>query len=299
MLYVINSIYNDEKKHLWPKIECYYAQNYSYYDMDLHAHSMAEIMYVVNGKCTIYYLQEGTEQSVTLKERDFIFFDSNIPHRLLVEKNCPCRMLNIEFNLINSNDLYFNLHSLRASTPTLSSFLKQRKSVIKLNDSGIMYDIIRLIHSQFEIEHNIVENETSINLLLAQFLLELSKQSINKVISMPGIIHVKKAVLFIDENFDKEISIDHISSHINMSSGYLQRLFSEHMGMSIIEYINKKRIEKAKILLETSNLPIVDVAIGVGFNNRQHFSHIFTRQENISPGKYRKNKGNYQLKHYI
>ena len=292
---MIHSIYNDENKRLWPKIEYYYAQNYNYYDMDLHSHPMAEIMYVVTGKCTIHYLLEGTEQLVTLKERDYIFFDKNIPHRLVVEKNCPCRMLNIEFSIIDSNDSYFNIQSLMGFSSSLLSFLKQKQSVIKLNDSGVMYDIIRLIHKRLEENNNSIENLTSINLLFAQLLLELSKQSTNNVITLPGIIHVKKTIKFIDQNFDKDISIDTISSYIKMSSGYLQRLFSEHVGLSIIEYTNKKRIEKAKILLETSNLPIVDIAIGVGFNNRQHFSQIFTRQEKISPGKYRKNKGNYTL----
>ena len=54
-------------------------------------------------------------------------------------------------------------------------------------------------------------------------------------------------------------------------------------------------IEKAKILLETSSLPIPDIAVSVGFNNRQHFTYTFLKLVGCSPALFRKHKGDYRV----
>lgn len=65
--------------------------------------------------------------------------------------------------------------------------------------------------------------------------------------------------------------------------------------MSIIDKVNELRIEKAKLLLETSHMPIIDIAISVGFNNRRHFTHTFLKRTGSSPAIYRKHKENYRV----
>jgi len=80
-----------------------------------------------------------------------------------------------------------------------------------------------------------------------------------------------------------------------MGISYLQRLFKEHIGQSIIDKINELKIAKAKLLLEISCLPIIDIAVTVGFHNRQHFTLVFTKIIGCSPSLYRKQKGNNQL----
>ena len=57
--------------------------------------------------------------------------------------------------------------------------------------------------------------------------------------------------------------------------------------------ILRLRIEKAKMLLENSTLPIVDIAVNVGFNSRQHFCAMFGRIAGCSPMMWRKQKGNF------
>jgi AraC family transcriptional regulator, melibiose operon regulatory protein len=63
--------------------------------MPYHSHNEIEIMYVIEGKCVV----ETATETVPMKKGDLILLDSNIPHRLVVDNENPCRMLNLEFFL--------------------------------------------------------------------------------------------------------------------------------------------------------------------------------------------------------
>ena len=101
--------------------------------------------------------------------------------------------------------------------------------------------------------------------------------------------YVKQAKQFIAENFDNPqgIKIADIAKHVHISPAYLQRMFKKEIGFTIVEYVNLIRIRKAKHLLRYTNIPIVDIAVSVGIESRQHLTNLFTQQEGISPSKYR------------
>ena len=85
------SIFNPS--HHYISITAFYALSLTEYDMHTHAHASCEIMYVTKGNCHIYVNHEEHR----LEERQFIFLDSEVPHRLWVPKGSPCSLLNLEF----------------------------------------------------------------------------------------------------------------------------------------------------------------------------------------------------------
>lgn len=56
----------------------------------------------------------------------------------------------------------------------------------------------------------------------------------------------KKAMLYIQENYNKDISLDDVSGIVNISPYYFSKIFKEETGENFIEYVTKVRIEKAK-----------------------------------------------------
>ncbi len=72
------------------------------------------------------------------------------------------------------------------------------------------------------------------------------------------------------------------------SRSYMSTEFNKHTGMSIREYINKLRIEDAKLLLTNSDLTITEIAFSVGFSDSNYFSNVFKSIVGVSPIKYRK-----------
>ena len=79
-----------------------------------------------------------------------------------------------------------------------------------------------------------------------------------------------------------------IAAYIGVNKSYLQLLFSRFLHGTIIDYINRKRMERAVFFLINSTVSITDIAFSTGYNSRQHFAHTFEKYYGMSPQKYRK-----------
>ena len=72
----------------------------------------------------------------------------------------------------------------------------------------------------------------------------------------------------------------------------MSKSFNRVMGMSLVDYINQKKVDKAKeIMAENENCSIADIAISLGFSNIYYFSKVFRKVEGIPPTEYIKNLG--------
>ena len=69
---------------------------------------------------------------------------------------------------------------------------------------------------------------------------------------------------------------------------YLSSLFSDEMGMSIQEFLQRLRMEEACRLLAGSDLPLSQIAAAVGYRDSRHFSKVFRRYQSLSPKEFRK-----------
>ncbi len=81
-----------------------------------------------------------------------------------------------------------------------------------------------------------------------------------------------------------------LSERAFLSSDYFSRLFLKITKCRPIEYIQRKRIEKAQLLLATTYLSLEDIAEQTGINSVSYFSRLFKRYTGLSPNKYRKEK---------
>ena len=96
------------------------------------------------------------------------------------------------------------------------------------------------------------------------------------------------ALSYIRENYPSKITIRELSSICHCSDSHLSHIFKRRVGVNIITYINKFRIEDAKIHLESSNISISEIALNTGFNDPNYFSRIFMNLVGISPKEYRR-----------
>ncbi len=102
---------------------------------------------------------------------------------------------------------------------------------------------------------------------------------------------IKKALEYIEKNYMKDISLQEISDHSNLSRTYFCNLFKQEAGENFIEYLSKFRIEKAKILLKNPKMKIYEVGTACGFDNYRYFTKLFREMAGISPGEYRESLG--------
>ena len=112
---------------------------------------------------------------------------------------------------------------------------------------------------------------------------------INKIKIINGIID------YIENHLYENLSIDDISKVMNYSKYYLHRLFSNIVGVTIHDYINRRRLTESAEFLVFTDKPIIEIALNSGYESQQAFSNAFKDMYKISPKKFRERKSFYPL----
>lgn len=98
---------------------------------------------------------------------------------------------------------------------------------------------------------------------------------------------IKKALNYIEDNIEKNISVDKISKDVGYSKFYLNRIFSEYTGITIYKYLQSRRLTIAAENLVNSNKPIAQIAYEAGYDSQQAFSFAFKQLYLYPPKAYR------------
>ncbi len=94
--------------------------------------------------------------------------------------------------------------------------------------------------------------------------------------------------LAIEQNHaDNHLSVNWLSAHLSYSANYLGAVFKREYGLTVSDYINQYRIERAKALMDETGLKIYEIAFRVGFNDQHYFSKTFKKFADCSPSEYR------------
>lgn len=106
----------------------------------------------------------------------------------------------------------------------------------------------------------------------------------------PGSIasRVREAQEYIDRNFTSDISVTQIAARFYVSPSHLTHSFHEQTGYSPKQYIKLLRLSYARELMETTDLPVTDVAIKCGFADVNNFIRAFRQTYSVPPGKWRR-----------
>ena len=99
--------------------------------------------------------------------------------------------------------------------------------------------------------------------------------------------YVEEAKNYAKLNFHRPLTVCELASLQKISDRYLYNLFIKYEGISPKQYITNIRIQNAKILLESGNCSVSEVAASVGFPDVLTFSRFFKKQTGLSPKEYR------------
>ncbi len=98
---------------------------------------------------------------------------------------------------------------------------------------------------------------------------------------------IQQAVRFINDNYRTDIRLDVVAGEAGMSPAHLSRIFKKVMGLSYQDYLNNRRITKAKNLLLTSAQNVAEIAVSVGFSDPTGFGRIFKKLTGHTPSAFR------------
>jgi len=106
-----------------------------------------------------------------------------------------------------------------------------------------------------------------------------------------GLVYVRKVLNYIHNNYSKELTLDEIVSPLGISKGYLRKIIKQETGKTVLDIINECRVQRAKQLIANTGMPLIDIAVECGFNNRQNFYYIFKKFTTQNPQTFRKENG--------
>ncbi len=98
---------------------------------------------------------------------------------------------------------------------------------------------------------------------------------------------IQQAVRFINDNYRTDISLDGVAREAGMSPAHFSRIFKKVMGMPYQDYLNRRRITKARNLLRTSTQNITEIALSLGFADSTGFGRIFKKLTGHTPSAFR------------
>ena len=100
--------------------------------------------------------------------------------------------------------------------------------------------------------------------------------------------HVKRIKRFISDRLAEPLTLEEIAAEVHLVPRYVCTLFKEHAGMTLTDYIAIERIELAKRLIITRDMPLFKIAEECGFYDYNYFSRVFKKLTGISAKEYRK-----------
>jgi len=129
----------------------------------------------------------------------------------------------------------------------------------------------------------VAELQEEITYILSEVCKRIQEKSGNRSYELS-----KRIVQFVDSHYEEvTLNVAMIADNLGITPSYLSKLFKEQTGETLSDYINKIRLEKAKVLLRKEKLTISDVAVKVGYLNSNALIRSFKKYEGVTPGKYK------------
>lgn len=247
----------------------------------LHHHMGYEIYLFHKGQATliiggqVYPLQSG----------DMILIPDAIPH--IARPNIHLTYVR---SVINFTDTYLKLFPNAIMRNVLDLFETGGRLVHW--DISEQYELEKLI-SKLQTEFS--ENKFGAETLGAAFLFQLLIMTYRKVGTVQNSrqlsqreVYVEQTLALINRTYNEEIDLNMIANCININKHYMCHCFKEVTGYTIVAYMQRKRMEEAKKLLQSSNESVTHIASRVGIKNGSHFSRQFKEHYGVTPSAYRK-----------
>ncbi len=219
---------------------------------------------VLNGSGSITY---GGRQT-NLKKHDCVFIDCNIPYSHCSSEQDQWKLGWVHFHG-KPAEYYYNNFKQYNQLPYFHS------------DHPI--DFINILQQLMVSSGNLKAQD----ILNAKLLTDLCTICIDSILPKLRESNMLAVAQYIDANYFKKLSLEDIANNFYISKFALAHKFKEQFGITVGEYITKKRVTVAKELLRYSNKSTSEISIDCGVDDPNYFTKIFKKSEGCSPRDYR------------
>ena len=168
-----------------------------------------------------------------------------------------------------------------------SNELKEFQDVLIFHDNqNVAYLLNQFKKFTSKNTNDIFTNEIY-ELELKRLLIEILKCTKESNVISGQNIYIKKAVSYIQANYNQPLSVKMVADYLGISEPYLQKMFRNNLNVSIHTFINQTRIAKAKNLIANTNFPIKKIAKDIGYSSIQSFIENFKNIVGCTPTEFK------------
>ncbi len=246
----------------------------------LHWHSKLEFNLVLKGQIN----GKIGGKDVCVKADDIFFVNSNELHETdagsgdIVAVTVLLSKSLLEEYFPDVDDYYFDFSQNQSAKNEIKSLILKCASIFEEKNEF------------YELELSIVLRQLCL-VLIRKCRRKRETQSVNKF-QRKNMTNIKRAIAFMENNYEVPFTLDDISSDIGMSPTYFSRFFKKTTGETFYSYLGRMRLYHAVNDLVNSDLSVTDVALNNGFANVKSFIELFKKEYNTTPLKYRKDNSN-------
>jgi len=190
--------------------------------------------------------------------------------------------------ILSQSEAIAFLKSTGTSENSFFALLPQAITDLKVSNQG------RSLIESIIFERNLpVINQLKVNTLLFTLLNTMTAYSYNTLLSehhqkFSDEYYCKKAVEYIHQRRAKQLTVTEIASALELSSGYLSRIFKANTGYTIIEYINSTKINTIKEILSNRNASLSELCDIVGIADDKYLCRLFKKHTSMTISEFRR-----------
>lgn len=264
---------------------CFLMYRYDLYEtfQTYHHHDIYEIIYVIDGEIDFFI----EEKKYELTNGDMALIAPNLLHKLVYNNCDKCKRVIINFTeeycekfSSNKTDILNIFKLIKETGMHKISFFPEKRKIIE-RDFEIMKN--NLFSNEFGADLRFNIGFADVMLLTNRIYMNLPEEDlIQKNINDP---YITKIIEYINKHISEKIQLNDIANSISLSVSRMSHLFKNVTGMSIMNYIIKKRLTLSKELLKNSE-QIKEIYRKCGFPDEASFFRFFKKEFGLTPKKY-------------
>ena len=272
------------------------------------------ILSLVNSMCEIAFKSIENFSVVNLiwqRDSDIVYTPKNSEHTKEADPWLTIQFLErryaIENELINAVSkglthkaemIFSNIKPENALESRLTDNLRNTKNYMiilntllrKAAEQGKVHPYhIDLVSSDLALKIEAMQASSECEDLL-KYMVKKYCRLVNKHSQKSYSLLIQKVTTQIESDLSSDLSLNNLASIFGVNSSYLSSLFKKETGVTLTEYVNKKRVERAKELLLSTNLQIQNISQRCGILDVNYFTKTFKKHTGLTPKKYRENQ---------
>ncbi len=279
----LRSAFNTRQYMLSEDFEIYYYSDLHFQSVRPHAHDYYEFYILIEGDAAI----EIGNQQIPLKKGSIALIPPGIPHRSVVSSDSDVPYRRFVF-WVSKNYSAKLMHESPDYVYLMQQAATGHQYVFQYTSNGFNLILSKILRLLEEIHGNRYGRSAAISLCAGDLLLSLNRSVYEDAhpheFSRHGDLF-QNLTLYIEQHLDETLTLDHLAAQFYVSKYYIAHYFSKNIGLSIHQYIMKKRLAACRDTM-LAGTPATQAFQSFGFKDYSSFFRAFRKEYGMSPKEY-------------